>query len=53
MAISVALCNTSIPVSFNKKHSIDLLLGSVEKYMTDDPEGTFQKISAMGYKELE
>jgi sugar phosphate isomerase/epimerase len=53
LATITTVLGPSIPASFRKKQSIGLLLGSVEKYMNDDPEGTLQKISAIGYKGLE
>jgi sugar phosphate isomerase/epimerase len=38
---------------YAKEHSIGVLLGTVEKFMKEDPAGTLKKISEIGFAELE
>ena len=51
----IALCFADQVSALNlkKKPSIGVLIGSVEKYMTENADDTLGKISAMGFKELE
>ena len=51
----VALCfaDQLSALNLKKKPSIGVLLGSVEKYMTENADDTLGEISAMGFKELE
>jgi len=36
-----------------QQHSIGVLLGTVEKFMTEDADATLKKIAAIGFKEIE